>query len=579
MRQLHTIPRAYFLTLAVAACCSAAPAAPATPADLPALRATMEREIPRLLREGNIPGISIAVIRDRKVVWSGAYGVAGPASSAPVRPDTVFQAGSLTKPVFTYMVLRLADRGVIDLDQPLWSVVPEPRLENDPRARRITARHVLSQSTGLPNWGTDTLAMGFSPGERFGYSGEGFVWLQKVVEKLTGTPGAELVRREVLAPLGMTRSSMVWQDWFAENMALAADGTAQPLPKRSDANAAASLGTTAEDYGRFLVAVLEGTGLKPETRTAMLTPATRTPARYEGTALPLRDDLFWGLGWGLQGAGGREAFWHWGDNRAWRAWVFVRTDGSAGLVYFANGYDGLSIARELGSLAVGGPQKGLDWLPYESYDDPRRLARKDIVEALQTSPQAATRRWRELRSAQPTVVDDDLAREIAGPLINEIRGADAAVILQAAAAESPGSAQLQDFLGTAYLTANDLAAARDAYRKARAIDPGTPSREVELRWIEEGLELRRQPVSLGEAEMQRFVGKYGVRHVTREGGRLLYRREDRPRSWVLIPMTADTFMAEGNGLFRIRFVADESGRVTKLVVLAPEGIQGEAPRD
>lgn len=190
-------------------------AAPVAPVGGPELRAVMEREIPRLLREGEVPGLSIAVIRDKKIAWTGAFGVADPASGTPVRPDTVFQAASLTKPVAAYLALRLADRGVLDLDRPLWSILPHPQLEADPRARQITARHVLSHTTGLPNWGDGKLETRFLPGERFGYSGEGFVWLQKTVEKLTGTPLAELARREVFAPLGMTRSSLVWEEGFA----------------------------------------------------------------------------------------------------------------------------------------------------------------------------------------------------------------------------------------------------------------------------------------------------------------------------------------------------------------------------
>jgi hypothetical protein len=80
---------------------------------------------------------------------------------------------------------------------------------------------------------------------------------------------------------------------------------------------------------------------------------------------PPQEGIFWGLGWGLQGPGGREAIWHWGDNGAWRAYVAARRDGSAGLVYFANSHKGLGIARDLAALAMGGTQPGLDWLGYD----------------------------------------------------------------------------------------------------------------------------------------------------------------------------------------------------------------------
>lgn len=548
------------------------------PASGPELRATLEREVPRLLREADVPGISMAVIRDRKIAWSGTYGVADPAGGAPVGPDTVFQAASLTKPVFAYMVLRLADRGVIDLDQPLWTVVPEPRLENDLRARRITARHVLSHSTGLPNWGGDTLATAFAPGERFRYSGEGFVWLQKAVEKLTGTTAAELARREVFAPLGMTRSSLVWEDRFAATAGIAPSGAVEPQPQRREANAASSLLTTAGDYGRFVVAVLEGTGLKPETRKAMLTPAIQASSRFSDPASPPHEDLAWGLGWGLQGRGGREAFWHWGDNGAWRAYVFVQMDGSAGLVYFANSHEGLSIARALASIASEVPQKGLDWLGTPSYDDPRRLARKEIEKSLRTSPQAGARRWRELRSARPAVADEELALDLAGDLINGFQGAEAVALLEAAAAEQPRSAQLQDGLGLAYLTAGDLAAARRCFERAPELDPQTPPRQDEIRWIGEGLEARKNPVTLSEEELRRFTGDYGTCHATLENGRLVYTCDGLP-PWVLTPLTSDTFSPEGVGTVRLRFTAEPGGSAMWLRLFGPTRVLGERPRN
>lgn len=352
---------AILVLLAFTLAASPCTAAPVGRVDDSELRAAMEREIPRLLRDGEVPGISAAVIRNGQIAWSGAFGV-DPAGGAPVGVETRFQAASLTKPVVAYATLRLADRGVLDLDRPLWSYRPEPRLKRDPRGRKITARHVLSQTTGLPNWGKKTLRTRFEPGERFGYSGEGFVFLQKVLEQLTGTPLHELARQEVFTPLGMARSSLIWEEGVPGTAGVDEQGAVQPLPKRTEANAAASLLTTGEDYGRFLVAVLAGTGLKPETHAAMFQPRIQVGASFGDPSSPPQEGIFWGLGWGLAG---NESFWHWGDNGAWRAYVAVRRDGSAGVVYFANSQKGLRIARKLAAMAMGGTQPGLDWLGYE----------------------------------------------------------------------------------------------------------------------------------------------------------------------------------------------------------------------
>jgi hypothetical protein len=162
----------------------------------------------------------------------------------------------------------------------------------------------------------------------------------------------------------MTRSSLIWEEGMPVTAGVDADGAVKPHPKRTEANAAASLRTTGEDYGRFLLAVLAGTGLKPETHAAMFEPRIQVGVNFDDPSSPPREGTFWGLGWGLLGPGGREALWHWGDNGAWRAYVAMRRDGSAGLVYFANSHKGLHIARDLAALAMGGPQSGLDLLGY-----------------------------------------------------------------------------------------------------------------------------------------------------------------------------------------------------------------------
>jgi CubicO group peptidase (beta-lactamase class C family) len=100
-----------------------------------------------------IPGLSLALVRDAEPSSTVALGVASVETGEPVQEGTVFEAASLSKPVFTYAVLRLVDRGVLDLDEPLWSLLRYPRLKHDERARSIMPRMVLTHTSGLPNWG------------------------------------------------------------------------------------------------------------------------------------------------------------------------------------------------------------------------------------------------------------------------------------------------------------------------------------------------------------------------------------------------------------------------------------------
>jgi len=164
------------------------------------------------MKEAEIPGLSIALVRDGKTYWAQSFGERDVATKAPVMEDTVFNVGSLSKPVFAYGVLKLVDQGKLGLDVPLTKYLLKPYVEGDDRLQQITARFVLSHRTGFPNWrGNDPLKIYFTPGERFSYSGEGMVYLQKVVEQITGKPLNDYMQEAVFAPLGMTSSSYVWR--------------------------------------------------------------------------------------------------------------------------------------------------------------------------------------------------------------------------------------------------------------------------------------------------------------------------------------------------------------------------------
>ena len=177
------------------------------------LIARLERSIPQLLTDGDVPGLSIALLRNGELVWHRGFGVRNSATKEPVTDDTVFEAASLSKPVFAYAVLKLVDSGKLDLDTPLNKYLPGTYdIGEDARLSQITTRRVLSHTTGFPNWrprGDTTLKMHFTPGEKFSYSGEGFVYLARVVEHLTGEKFEAFMKRMVFGQLGMSNLSLI----------------------------------------------------------------------------------------------------------------------------------------------------------------------------------------------------------------------------------------------------------------------------------------------------------------------------------------------------------------------------------
>ena len=228
----------------------------------------LERNLPQWMKEGDVPGLSIALVRDGEIAWRHAFGVKNATTKEPVADGTVFEAASLSKPVFAYAIMKLVDSGKFDLDKPLNQYLPgDYDVGPDPRLGQITARRVLSHTTGFPNWrGESMLKIFFTPGEKFSYSGEGFVYLSKVIEHVTGEQFNDFMKRTVFDPLGMASSSYVWQPVYDTVKTSRHNTLGQPSGqnKPARANAAASLHTTAEDYGRFVAAILKGAGLKKE---------------------------------------------------------------------------------------------------------------------------------------------------------------------------------------------------------------------------------------------------------------------------------------------------------------------------
>ncbi len=242
----------------------------------------LQQALPDLMRKANIPGLQIALIENGKIAWLGEFGQKNTSSRQPVTPDTIFEAASLSKPVFAYGVMKLVEQGKLDLDVPLTTYFPKPYIEGDDRIKLITARIILSHRTGFPNWrgNGNALAIRFTPGSRFSYSGEGFVYLQKAVERINCKPLNEYMTEAVFLPLHMKSSSYLWRPDFDHRTSSGHDADKHPRDKNKpdQANAAYSLQTTAADYAQFLDAVMNGAGLKRQTpaATAPISPLPRS---------------------------------------------------------------------------------------------------------------------------------------------------------------------------------------------------------------------------------------------------------------------------------------------------------------
>jgi len=283
-----------------------------------------------------------------------------------VDQHTVFEAASLSKPVSAFAILKLIDGGMFRLDETLHA---DEWIQDDSRAGRITVRHVLSHTGGLPNWRSESspLKTHFEPGSRFSYSGEGFALLQAAAERKAGETWDAIVDRLVFRPLRMFDSGYVWRESFEANYSASHDGALQRATKFKpvSANAAFSLHTTAGDYGRFLEAVLSGDGLAPPTAKTWLEPVDHPPAQgflslNEAAPGQLTTDIAWGLGWGLEPECG--TFFHWGANEHARAYVMGRPGDGSAFAAFMNTENGFAIVPEIARAIVPGDHPSFRWL-------------------------------------------------------------------------------------------------------------------------------------------------------------------------------------------------------------------------
>ncbi|MEM9530013.1 MAG: serine hydrolase domain-containing protein [Pseudomonadota bacterium] len=325
----------------------------------------LEEFLKELAASASIPGLSFGYTEKGTPPQLITVGLADTEKAIAVADNTVFEAASLSKPVLALIVLKLVERGELALDEPLAKTLKNDRVANAEWGNVITATHVLAHQTGFPNWADGELPIAFQPGSSFSYSGEGYVYLQRVVEKVTGLPLQALARREVFDPLGMNDSFFTATDSHPADLAQGHDRAGNQVTRQiREANAASSLQTTPADYLKFVRAWFDADFLQPASRNKAFAPVASKTQGDPPT------EMAWGLGWGIHGSGDERVVWHWGDNGVFRALVVAQPASEQAFVFFANSQNGLAIARQLSEKLLPGTRGISDWLNYGQADTP-----------------------------------------------------------------------------------------------------------------------------------------------------------------------------------------------------------------
>ncbi len=315
------------------------------------------------LKKHKAAAIGITIIKSKEITWTGTFGEQSPGAAAT--SATMFNVASLAKPVTAEVAMRLVSAGKFSLDESVADTWIDADIANDPRHQKLTPRLLLSHQTGFPNWRFQNkekkLAFIAEPVSGFTYSGEGYEYLRRFMEKKTGKNFESLVAEMVFTPIGMTNASFSDRDWMKDRYAMPMnrDGQFKPadLAKAGVPNAADNLFVTTNDYAKFMIAIVKNTGLNSAIATERMrkhveiaAPSACQPSPEKLTVAGCPDITEFGLGWITYRFGERKILSNSGSDWGEFAIVYVKPETGDGMVIFVNGGNGVSVAMDAMAL-------------------------------------------------------------------------------------------------------------------------------------------------------------------------------------------------------------------------------------
>jgi CubicO group peptidase (beta-lactamase class C family) len=322
--------------------------------------------------ESKVPGASLAFSYGGET-HACATGVLNNATGAPVLADSLFQIGSITKVWTATLVMQLVDEGLVRLDEPVTTYLPEFRLADPETTAAITVRHLLSHQAGFEGdvftdtgRGDDAIATFvdlladmpqiFPPGDMFSYNNAGYIVLGLLVERLRGTTWEQALVERIAAPLGLARVSPSPYEAILHRVAVGhvgrdENGVETPAPfwamARSNEPAGSMLAMTARDLAGFARMHLAGgiaangdVVLSAESAAAMRAPQVSLP-RVTGMGSA------WGLGWEIDRVGEPALFGHDGNTVGQASFLRIAPDAGTAVALLTNGGDGAGLFHDI----------------------------------------------------------------------------------------------------------------------------------------------------------------------------------------------------------------------------------------
>ena len=459
----------------------------------------LARDTLRWLEEYGVPGVAIALIEKGEVTLAGGYGFANVAERRPVTADTIFNAGSISKPFTSWGVMRLVEQRKLALDAPIDSYLHAWHLPpSNFDTQQVTARRLLSHTAGISEHGyggsdpararpsivdsltgksgTGDVRLIAPPGSGFRYSGANFRILELAIEETSGRSFPDYMQTEVVEPLRLARTRFGLPSNYATEMATPYDSLGEPLPILAYNDlSAAGLTISVRDLAAFAAQGLRNRALlSPATRALMYSPVA-------GTQWSERDPLgprpTYGLGHTVRPAqlGAHTGIGHGGSNNGWESLFQIIPDTRAGIVVMTNSSNGTAMisavlcawrAWQAGGAAVECPTIDARVPLYAAY---RRGGTAAVVAS-----------YAELRKA-PRNFEFGVSQlnGIGYTLMRRGNLTGALDLFELNAATFPDNWNVHDSLGEARLKAGDRAGAVASYRRSLALNSGNDNaREV-----------------------------------------------------------------------------------------------------
>lgn len=476
-------------------------------------KAPLRLSLAELMELYNVPGLSVAVIENYKIVDAKAYGVIAPGSSTPVTTRTLFQAGSISKPVAATGALSLVEQGKLALDENVneklksWKV-PDNEFTT---TEKVTLRRIMSHTAGLtvhgfPGYDVDapvpTLVQIFNgekpantapirvdivPGTKERYSGGGVTIEQQLMMDVTGKPFPTLMRELVLDKIGMNESSYE-QPLPAARAAMTAGGAymdGKPVHGKWHVYpemAAAGLWTTPTDLAKFAIEIaLSKQGKSNRVLSQKMTQEMLTPVLEEA-----------GLGFFME-KDNPGVFGHNGADEGFQALLTMNADTGNGVAMMADSDNGISVMNSVLRRVA----KEYGW-HYKMQDD---NGEKLFLLTKLRGTEAALQSYDEMKKsgkAEPKTLEQML-NGLGYRLLYSGKETDSIQVFQKNVQEYPQSSNVYDSLGEAYMKIGKKDLAIQNYEKSLQLDPKNTNAAERLK------KLRGEAMNLQVLEQEGFT--------------------------------------------------------------------------